>query len=242
VVTLVDKKPARMPPTPADQDLLEYELPDLAAERREALSFWLVMSEIPYEWTPDGVLVVPSKWELEVDSILDSLPRDAPAHPDPVHVENFAGSLPVAAATTIVDELASPGRRLAAWFIDFLVLLVPAAIADVVVGPKSGAARVTLLAIDAAYVIGGIAIWGRTIGKVVARIEVVRRDGIAPPGFGVAFMRWLVPVASYPLTYLGSAGPLLSFVWVVAVYAPILGPARRGLHDRAAGTDVVRTA
>jgi hypothetical protein len=177
---------------------------------------------------------------LEVDAILDSLPRNAPAQPDPVHVENLAASLRGSGATTPSDELASPGRRLAAWFIDFLVLLVPAAVADVLVGPSSDVARLVLLVLDATYIVGGVAIWGRTIGRVVTRIEVVRRDGIAPPGFGVAFVRWLVPAASYPLTYFGTAGPLLSLAWVVAVYAPILGPARHGLHDRAAGTDVVR--
>ena len=34
-------------------------------------------------------------------------------------------------------------------------------------------------------------------------------------------------------------GGWASFVWTIAVYVPIFGAARRGLHDRAAHTDVV---
>ena len=74
---LVDKRPARIPPPMKNHDQLEYDLSDFTPERREAVTFWLVTSEIPFEWEPDGLLVVPSKWQLEVDAIVESM-----EHPD----------------------------------------------------------------------------------------------------------------------------------------------------------------
>lgn len=70
-----------------------------------------------------------------------------------------------------------------------------------------------------------------------------RTDGVAPPGVRTALVRTLVP-------YVGLAGWLfpspvgfwVSFGIDAAIYAPILGAARRGLHDRAAGTIVVRVS
>ena len=72
--------------------------------------------------------------------------------------------------------------------------------------------------------------------------EVVRIDGVTPLGMRVAVIRYAVVAFAIPLSYLGTLGGWASFFWTVAVYVPIFGAERRGLHDRAARTDVIYRA
>jgi uncharacterized RDD family membrane protein YckC len=91
----------------------------------------------------------------------------------------------------------------------------------------------------AGYDIGAHAIWGRTIGKVVAGTRCESLGGEVP-GFARAAVRWLVPAAPVWLATVWAGVSLVALPWSIAVFAPIFGPSRRGLHDRAAGTRVVR--
>ena len=94
-------------------------------------------------------------------------------------------------------------------------------------------------AIDAAYTIGLTARFGQTVGKRIVDTEVVSIEGVTPPGLRVAVIRYAVVIAGFPLVwFLGDVGDWLSLAWMVAVYVPIFGRQRRGLHDRIAGTDV----
>ena len=123
-MVLVDKRPARITPPMADHEQLEYDLSDFTAERREAVTFWLVTSEIPFEWEPDGLLVVPSKWQLEVDAIIESM-----EHPDAGRAGEV-GAYPAEMIDAGPAELASPARRLAGFLIDYVVITAVAVIAD----------------------------------------------------------------------------------------------------------------
>jgi uncharacterized RDD family membrane protein YckC len=234
-VLLVDKRPPRVMPPMADHDQLEYDLSDFAPERREAVTFWLVTSEIPFEWEPDGLLVVPSKWQLEVDAIVESMEA-----PDAGRAGEV-GAYPAEVIDADPPALASPARRLAGFLIDYVVITAAAVIAIAIFGVRSAGVTVSVVLVNTVYEVGATAVWGRTIGKLVVHTEVVRRDGISPPGFRVALTRYFVVALALPLRYLGGFGGWLGVCWTIAVYVPILGHQRRGLHDRAAGTDVIRS-
>jgi len=69
---------------------------------------------------------------------------------------------------------------------------------------------------------------GRTVGKMVTGIRVVREDGTTPPGLGAAGLRTLVRIVD------GLFGYLVGFVIVLS------SDRRRRLGDMAARTQVVR--
>ncbi len=78
-----------------------------------------------------------------------------------------------------------------------------------------------------------IARLGRTVGKIALGTRVVRTDG-GRPGWSAAVMRALVPLS------LGAI-PQVGLLLGVLVYSLALwNPLRQGLHDKAAGTLVVR--
>jgi uncharacterized RDD family membrane protein YckC len=74
-----------------------------------------------------------------------------------------------------------------------------------------------------------IALRGQTLGKVATRIRVVRLDDGAVPGWGPAFVRWLIPVAASIVPF----GALPVYLWL------LWDRRRQGLHDKAARTLVV---
>jgi uncharacterized RDD family membrane protein YckC len=75
------------------------------------------------------------------------------------------------------------------------------------------------------YMYAGLAVAGRTLGKLLVGLRVVRRDGSPLPGRS-AFVR----VATYPLSFVLSGLGLLGIV---------VGRERRALHDVLASTAVV---
>lgn len=133
---------------------------------------------------------------------------------------------------------AGPAARLLGAFVDSLVSYL-FGLALWLAAPVSNDETAWLLwAGIAAYEITGTAVWGRTVGKLVARTRVLRNGTV--PGFTSAVIRWFVP--SLPVVLAASvaaSASLVAFPWVLAVYLPIFAPARRGLHDYAAGTVVV---
>jgi uncharacterized RDD family membrane protein YckC len=88
-----------------------------------------------------------------------------------------------------------------------------------------------------AYQVVGVAVWGRTVGKVVCSTAVVDSDGDRP-GWLASIVRWLVPAAVAAAA--SPAAPWLDPLVLAVVYAPIAFRAdSRGLHDLAAGTWVI---
>ncbi|GGQ81294.1 RDD family protein [Kitasatospora griseola] len=107
------------------------------------------------------------------------------------------------------------GRQHQVWLLDQVVL------------GRLGVVLGVLLLFALLYQVLPVARTGQTFGKRLARIRVVAAGGARPPGFGRALLRWLV----------GGLGTVL----LVGLFAPLLDrPARRGWHDRAARTRVVR--
>ena len=90
----------------------------------------------------------------------------------------------------------------------------------------------------------GVAVWGQSLGKVLTRTKVVLVATEGVPGWGPSMVRWAVPGVvgfvrlAVPHAWWLGIGDL---VWTLVVYAPVIGPARRGIHDHLAGTLVVRT-
>lgn len=70
-----------------------------------------------------------------------------------------------------------------------------------------------------------IGICGRTPGKMVFGLKVIRENGEAP-GFGTAFLRWIgYFISSLPLN--------LGYIWIA------LDSKKQGFHDKLAGTVVI---
>jgi len=141
-------------------------------------------------------------------------------------------------------DLASIGQRFAARLIDGLIFLVPYLALTVPLVEENTDGDLTLpmwttwamLAASAIYEVILVAVRGQTIGKAVMKVRVVRADGTGQlPSLGASAIRFLLPavVAGIPVVTLQVAS-LLIYAWA------IWDPNRQGLHDKAAGTVVVR--
>jgi uncharacterized RDD family membrane protein YckC len=74
---------------------------------------------------------------------------------------------------------------------------------------------------------------GQSIGKIVAGSRVVRTDGTRAPFLNVFVVRHLL---AWLIAFVPKVGPFISIADVVLVF----GAQRRCLHDRVAGTKVVK--
>jgi uncharacterized RDD family membrane protein YckC len=143
--------------------------------------------------------------------------------------------------------LAEPGQRLLARVVDTLVVGVPVIV--VVRGLVSG----HMVDVVAPPVVAGcmflyeavqLALWGRTLGKRFAGIEVVTAlpaaEAGAHPGVLHCALRaavYSLPIAVRPVPVLGV---LASVFWVVNAGVLFEGTRRQAVHDRLAGTLVVK--
>jgi uncharacterized RDD family membrane protein YckC len=90
----------------------------------------------------------------------------------------------------------------------------------------------------------GIALWGRSIGKAIVGLQVLKRADATVPRFGTAFVRLLMQSVQIGVPFHPFADSSVFFIigpWPLICYGPILfDPVlRQGLHDRVAGTVVV---
>jgi uncharacterized RDD family membrane protein YckC len=84
------------------------------------------------------------------------------------------------------------------------------------------------------YVVGPTARWGRTVGKLIVGVRVVMQDDGRLPGLSASVRRWFLPAVAWFIPYVG---------WAVSIglrATLVFDPLRRGIHDRMAGTIVVR--
>ncbi len=132
--------------------------------------------------------------------------------------------------------------RVTAFIIDQIFLFVVGLVIFFVNGDQESASVIDLLAgfdaidiwwdvmlpvaIEMAYFTVAIGIWGRTIGKAVMRVKVVRTDG-GRVSMGRAFGRYL----AYLLNWL-----TFGIGFLVIAFNPL----KRGLHDLIVDTQVVR--
>jgi uncharacterized RDD family membrane protein YckC len=153
-------------------------------------------------------------------------------------------------------QIAGMGDRLLARIIDGvlitvvgLVLAVPVvaalvSTADPVTGEPSGAAVGGLfvfvgvfVVLTLGYEVVLIAVRGQTVGKQVMKLTVRREADGALPGWGLSFLRWLVPVGAGVVTgCIGGIGQLIVYL------SPFFDSSGRnqGWHDKVAKTLVVK--
>ena len=139
--------------------------------------------------------------------------------------------------------LAPIGRRVAGLILDQLIVAVPAAIVIVAIGftPSDAVTSRSLLTFNicltsAAFVYQTlmIALLGRTVGKLALGTRVVRLVDGGRPDWWEAAIRALLPLA------LGAIPRIGVFLGIMVYSIALWNPLRQGLHDKAAGTLVVR--
>ena len=140
--------------------------------------------------------------------------------------------------------LASPGQRIAAYAIDFVVLAVP--VVPLTIWLSEFDSEGGMVQAPAGIAWWSSLLWllyevvltardGQTVGKKLIRTRVVRRDTQKVPPLRAVLLR------AVPLHVLGML-PVVGTVAAVAAYIPIMWrPDRRGLHDFMAGTVVIRS-
>jgi uncharacterized RDD family membrane protein YckC len=138
---------------------------------------------------------------------------------------------------------ATIAQRAAARLLDvFLVVLLPGGALLWTFGERDGNqvrfplwALLVSVAIAGAYEVGLVATRGATLGKQLMGIRVVRYLDGGLPTWGMSAIRFLVPSLQY------TAVLLFQLLALVVYLSAAWNPERRGLHDRASGTLVVRT-
>ena len=149
-----------------------------------------------------------------------------------------------AASRVAADMIAEPAQRLVARIIDILLVGIPVAsaaeglfphrTAQTVVAPLAFA--VIFLAYDAVQ----LAVWGRTVGKRLTGIRVASVTDGGRPGAIQSLVRaaiFALPSAARPVPVLNA---LAGLFWLGEIGLLFEGAYRQALHDRAAGTVVVR--
>ncbi|MGO1165856.1 MAG: RDD family protein [Janibacter sp.] len=96
------------------------------------------------------------------------------------------------------------------------------------------------LLVQAAYHVGFLAARNATPGKMMLGLSVRRVDRPGPLGVGTAFMRMLLPLGVGVFSMVPLLSYLLWFVSVADLVWPIKDPRRQALHDKIAGTQVVK--
>ena len=230
----------------ADAGSVAYDLEGWTPAQRDALELLLTGREVPHEWSRAHV-VVPAARADEIDDLLDGLGPEPPP-PGPVRDEPRRDDA-VESAPAIEHVIAGPGRRLLGAAVDVAVWTIMdlGLTYSVLSGDDAGVAHAVMMpAVTAAYEIVSVALWGRTIGKLVAGTRVVALESGAIPGWSRAILRWAVPWIAGLGPFIpedglaaglvaAAAGVLTIFVYVGLLKEPL----RQGVHDKVAGTVVV---
>ncbi|HEY5156193.1 MAG TPA: RDD family protein [Acidimicrobiales bacterium] len=162
---------------------------------------------------------------------MSMLPEDPPR---PQQASDFPSRGP--------NSLASIPERGAARLIDLLIELVPVLIIFIVWALRSDP-RVdafprwplfVFIVGTVAYETGLVGWRGQSLGKFLVGVRVARLLDGAKPDSTWAAMRVLVPCALLAIPVVGAGLYLFVYLWAMVT------PMRRGMHDAAAGTVVVR--
>jgi uncharacterized RDD family membrane protein YckC len=136
-----------------------------------------------------------------------------------------AAAAPAGSAGVLMFPRGAFLERLAAFTLDFILIVIVAQVLDLDRHVDAPLGRVGLL-LAVAYHVGFWTWRGTTLGGIICNLRVVRVDG-RPMQFAEALVRSLTGVFS--LAVLG-----LGFLWIV------WDPERQAWHDRVAGTYVVK--
>lgn len=140
------------------------------------------------------------------------------------------------------EQLASIVQRILGALVDGLLtsmaVVIPLILGFIEMDDFNGTLPVPILLglflFGAIYTIVPTAVWGQTLGKIAVGTRVVVEADGTLPGWRRSAVRWALPGLAGRLPVVGlfvSLAIMVSLVW---------DPRRRGLHDRAAGTIVVR--
>lgn len=175
---------------------------------------------------------------------------DASAEPDPSPLAEAEGPVPPSPRSPAglgdiaVDRLATIGQRTLARLLDALVIGAPVFLLVLTtseINEEAGTIHTPLWAqllatgVSAVYEVVLTHRRGQTVGKHALNIKVVRVTDGRPPDWTASIMRYLLPLlpALVPISGVFLLSPI---IYLVA----IIDPLRRGWHDRAAGTIVVK--
>lgn len=231
-----------------------FDVSDLTPDQREALSNDLAEAGILHAYL-GGELQGPAAESERIEHLIGQTrhPRRGPAGGQaaqgPSHLPRALrqpwGAVPEAAAEL---QISARWRRFAAYLIEAIAFGVAASI---LYRYSHLGARLFSVAVGLTSSVILVATLGASVGMMVLRMRVV---ALADPGrralgWRLATVRYLV--AWWPealllvlepfygidrLAWLGT----ISQIWLIVCFGPILlDPARRGLHDRVAGTVVV---
>jgi uncharacterized RDD family membrane protein YckC len=139
-----------------------------------------------------------------------------------------------------VEAVAEPSQRLVARIIDTLIVGVPlATVATGLYSPQAVMAPVAFAAVFFVYEAVQLALWGQTVGKRLTGIRVVSATGghlRASQALARAAI-YALPPATRPVPILNV---LAAIFWLADAGLVFDRPYRQTMHDRAAGTIVVR--
>ena len=154
----------------------------------------------------------------------------------------FGDTAPQSHPEAQAQELASVAQRVGGALVDGLltsmVVVIPLLLGlveiDRIDESLPAAVLLGLFLFGAIYTIVPTALWGQTLGKIAVGTRVVAEGDGSLPGWRRSVLRWALPGAIGRLPYVG--------LWVgFAIMASLVwDPRRRGLHDRLAGTIVIR--
>lgn len=134
------------------------------------------------------------------------------------------------------------GQRAGAAFLDVLLFLALAFLLSRLPIALS-AQRWIAVAVTMAYLVGGVALTGRTVGKRLLGVRVVDVATGRLPSPKAALLRWVVPAAPALVGWVSPEIASYTTWFSFVVYLPILKrPQHRGIHDLVAGTIVTGTA
>lgn len=201
------------------------------------------MSDVPRG--PDWWLASDQRWYP---------PESHPWYQPPGYVQQGTPSFPPPAATPysygnasayVAPKLASYGQRLGGWMLDWLILLIPSWL----VLALTHSVHTYHSSYGAGFHVGGVGLllwptiviaygtvmcgsWrGQTVGMMVAGTKVVRASSEKSIGYPLALWRALFEWLLAALFFLP---------WILDVLFPIWDQRRQSLHDKVAGTVVIR--
>jgi len=190
-----------------------------------------------YVWDPDKLAWVETVEEPIVEEV-------------PAEITREEGSAEIAEGADLVEAVIEAEGlvyrgvliRLGAFVIDFIALIIIAAILTAIVGTESTVADYLPPAVGFIYFVGFWSWRGQTLGKMVIRAKIVKSDG-STIGFGNAILRYLFYLVPFfaPILFFASrvSGYVAMIGAIVGLIIIALSSRKQGLHDMIAGTYVI---
>lgn len=209
----------------------------LRDEQRRLLISVLRAGDIPFDIDRDKVAAA-SSYESELREAVAWVTAPTPTLDSEFDDPEYRSDLPplVKPTRTPLPDGRWPAtrcRRLTGGLLDQVVAGIPTGLAA-----KADAATWMVVGVHMLYFVLPVAMFGWTIGKLVARTRVIDRHNHRPPSWWRAILRWLVPYSPVIVGLtVGLPGDAMG-LFIAFVYLPVIVDLR-GWHDRAGRTIVV---